>query len=123
MARRAMRNRSGFGLPASSWASFSSVVTCSAGPWAPVTQIQVHAYAQTFAGWRGHFEPETKGGAVGQDGSAGDHAVAVGFGDAAIYTFGPAEIVRVHDEIFQRERISCPQGQLFFRWRDGHLYH
>ena len=55
-----------------------------------------------------------EGRAIREQGRAGDDAVAVGFGDAAIYAFGPAKVIRIDDEILHRFfPDTCQKGARF----------
>jgi hypothetical protein len=65
------------------------------------------------------FHARVKRRAVCQQRGAGYDPVPMSIVYASVYTLGPSQVIRVHDQIFHladlTTRTTCPQGQLTFR--------
>src|SRR5215467_4727988 len=81
----------------------------------PVAQVQMHSYSEARELLRG-FHAVCKRAAVGQQRRAGHNSVAVGFSYAAVHTFRPAQIIRIHNQ------VPHPVPSLSFKNKLAQLY-
>ena len=62
----------------------------------------MHAYAKRGQGSRDIYAV-VKSRAIGEQGSTSDDAVAMSFGNPAVYAGCPTQIIRINDEIFHTD--------------------